>query len=792
MKKLTRFKKPTVGLIAAVAAGAIAAGPANAAHSAKHDHPSIKHGVLSINGTPANDKIALRLKSGDHTVIEVDFGDDGSADFSFNRADVSSIVVDGKAGDDLIRIDEVNGVFTETISTTLKGGDGNDTLRGGSGPETLRGGHGNDTIDGNRGNDTAFMGAGDDTFIWDPGDGSDIVEGQDGADTMLFNGANVAERIDVSPHGRRVIFFRDVANITMNLNEVEQVDFNALGGADNVTVNDLSGTDLARLNIDLGSNGAGDGAADSVIVNGTASADKVNVSGNAGAVSVAGLPAAVNISNAESANHSLTVKGLAGDDELDASGLAAGVIKLTLDGGADNDKLAGSQDSEQLLGGDGNDVIDGNRGNDTAFMGAGDDTFIWDPGDGSDVVEGQDGADTMRFNGANIAEKFDASANGNRLRFTRDIGNIVMDTDDVERVDLNALGSADLVTVNDLTGTDVTKVNVDLGSNGAGDGAADSIIVNGTAAADAINISGSAGSVKVAGLAAEVDLADSEPANDTLTINALAGADVVNASGLAADSIKLVVQGGDDADVVFGSAGNDVIDGDRGNDTALMGTGDDTFIWDPGDGSDVVEGQAGFDTMRFNGANVAERFELSANGNRLRFTRDIGNIVMDTNDLERVDLKALGSADLVTVNDLSGTDVTKVDVDLGANNGGGDGAADNVVVNGTAGDDVVSVSGGAGAVNVAGLAALVSLANSEPANDSLTVNALGGDDVVDASGLAADAVKFIAHGGDGDDVLIGSAGDDSLFGEAGDDVLLGGPGLDALDGGPGNNILIQD
>ena len=38
--------------------------------------------------------------------------------------------------------------------------------------------------------------------------------------------------------------------------------------------------------------------------------------------------------------------------------------------------------------------------------------FVWNPGDGSDTVEGQDGHDTMLFNGANINEKFDLSANG--------------------------------------------------------------------------------------------------------------------------------------------------------------------------------------------------------------------------------------------------------------------------------------------------------------------------------------------------------------------------------------------
>jgi Ca2+-binding RTX toxin-like protein len=68
----------------------------------------------------------------------------------------------------------------------------------------------------------------------------------------------------------------------------------------------------------------------------------------------------------------------------------------------------------------------------------------------------------------------------------------------------------------------------------------------------------------------------------------------------------------------------------------------------------------------------------------------------------------------------------------------------------------------------------------------------GGDDVVDASALAANAIGLSANGGDGDDVLIGSAGPDTLLGAAGDDVLIGGPDLEILDGGPGDNIVIQD
>src|SRR4051812_10476461 len=266
-------------------AGGIATAPADAASSHRHGveftYPKLRQGTLKIEGTRASDRIALRLEAGRPGILQIDVGDNGSADFSIRRRLVDRIAVDARAGDDLVRIDESNGVFTDTIPTTLDGGAGNDDLAGGSGVERLRGGPGNDVIDGNKGNDQALLGAGDDTFVWDPGDGSDRIEGQAGRDTMRFNGAGVAEHVDLSANGNRLRFFRDVASITMDTNDVETVDFNALGGADTVTVNDLSGTDVTNVNADLaGALGGttGDGQTDSVVVNGTDHADTIDVS----------------------------------------------------------------------------------------------------------------------------------------------------------------------------------------------------------------------------------------------------------------------------------------------------------------------------------------------------------------------------------------------------------------------------------------------------------------------------------------------------------------------------------
>ena len=210
IEKSRTVRRARLAASAVAAAAAVAvAGMAAPGNAATFKAPKLDDGVLQIEGTSASEKIALRLKSGDLGTLQVDVGDDGSAEFEFARADIARIELDARPGDDLVRIDEVNGVFTTTIPTTLDGAEGDDTLFGGTGAETMRGGPGDDTIDGNRGNDLAFMGSGKDTFIWDPGDGSDTIEGQSGRDTMLFNGANASETVDLSANGPRLRFFRE-------------------------------------------------------------------------------------------------------------------------------------------------------------------------------------------------------------------------------------------------------------------------------------------------------------------------------------------------------------------------------------------------------------------------------------------------------------------------------------------------------------------------------------------------------------------------------------------------------
>jgi Ca2+-binding RTX toxin-like protein len=424
----------------------------------------------------------------------------------------------------------------------------------------------------------------------------------------------------------------------------------------------------------------------------------------------------------------IRVFGLAGNDQLALNEANGALPAARLFGGTGNDVLSGQGGNDTLLGRGGNDLLFGGGGNDTLTG-----------GDGDDQVFGQGGNDRMIWNPG-------------------------------DDTDLNEGAS----------GVDTVEVN---GGNGA---------EQFTATANGARVRFD----RLTPAPFSIDIGTSE----NLVLNMNGGDDSFSASGNLAALIKLTVDGGagndtllgsNGADTLLGGDGNDFVDGNQGNDVALLGAGDDTFQWVPGDGSDTVEGQDGTDSMLFNGANVNENMDVSANGSRVRFFRNVGNITMDLNGVESIVARTLGGADRLVVNDLSGTDVTSVQADLSASGGGDDAAPDNVIVNGTNGDDAVTVNGAGPNAQVLGLSAAVSVSGASASNDRLAVSGLGGDDVIDASGVSAGSILLSLDGGDGDDVLIGGAGDDVLTGGAGDDVLIGGAGIDTLDGGPGDNIVLD-
>jgi Ca2+-binding RTX toxin-like protein len=445
-------------------------------------------------------------------------------------------------------------------ATTMIGGLGDDTLTGGSGGDIVIGQDGNDSLLGKGGFDRMFGGGGNDTLTG--GDADDQAFGEAGDDRMIWNPGDDTD-----------------------LNE---------GGA---------GTDTTEVN---GGNGAEQFTA---TANGTrVRFDRVN-------------PAPFSIDMGTTERLVLNANG--GDDAFSATGNLAVLVQITVDGGAGNDTLLGSNGADVILGGDGNDFVDGQQGNDVGFLGAGDDTFQWDPGDGSDVVEGQDGADSMLFNGANIAENFDTSANGGRVRFFRNIGNIVMDLDGVEAIRLNALGGADNLVVNDVTGTDLTAINTDLASpagSGTQDGVVDTVTVNATNGSDVVVAAGQAGDMRVEGLSAVVSMTGASPQLDVLTIMGLDGDDVIDGSGIDAGSMLLSVDAG---------AGDDLAIGGEGPDTLKGGDGDDVLIG--GAGVDTLDGGAG-DNVLIDGENVVNGTVQGTEWLEQHTREEAGQTVLDTGE----------------------------------------------------------------------------------------------------------------------------------------------------------------
>ena len=554
----------------------------------------IQDDTLTLTGNSASDKLALQFTS--PTELVADVGEDGTIDFTFDRAQFGAVVVNAGGGDDEVRLG--NNAVADAEPFTVNGGSGADRLIGDNGANTLNGDGGNDFVDGNIGADTIHLGTGNDTAEWDPGDGSDVVEGEGGSDILDFHGSNIGENIDVSANGDRVRLFRNVAAVTQDLGGIERVDVATLGGADNVTVGDLGGTELKTANVNLaGFDGQGDNAADTVTAVGTEEADDVTASSPAGGITVDGLAAETHVTGGEAAD-AVTIDARGGDDTITGgvglegpvtvnavggAGVDSAVYKgtnaadtitvapfpdkvvavatgalfgaatetfsvqglggpdsivgingpltpteLTLDGGSGDDTVRGTNFPEHLLGGSGNDLVDGNIGADDASLGSGSDTFQWDPGDGSDVIEGEGGSDTLDFHGSNIGEIIDVSANGSRGRLTRNVAAVTQDFDGIEAVKIATLGGADTITTNDLTGTPIKTVDVNLaGFDGAGDASADTVVVNGTDGSDSVQLRRADTQVQVRGLAAQTRVVGSEPSLDTLRVQTLAGDDRV-------------------------------------------------------------------------------------------------------------------------------------------------------------------------------------------------------------------------------------------------------------------------
>lgn len=364
----------------------------------------------------------------------------------------------------------------------------------------------------------------------------------------------------------------------------------------------------------------------------------------------------------------LAVDAGLGDDTIDASNLAGGIVQLTVDAGVGTNRVVGS------------------GGNDTAHF----------PG-------------TVMNDDATLA-----SAKSHAL-FTDDHSRT--DLVGVETVEYDPFAGADVFNVSDLRTPAVTQVNADLATapgTDTPDGATDTVRVIGTNKGDDIGGAPDApGSWHVSGLGTGLRVT----ANDT-------GVD-----------------------------------------------GNDTFRWSPGDGNDVVEGGAGSDELRYDGANVSEYIGLYRVVTHVQVHRGVANELVEIGGVEKVSVNTYAETDTVAVNDLTGREVNIVNIDA---NGAptGDGVNNTIAAFGTDRADNFNVKTTGTGATISGLGARINVASGEY-NGLFHLFGEAGNDRFNATKLADTTALLWIEGGAGNDTLTGSPGSDVLVGDA-----EGGSGTD--------------
>jgi Ca2+-binding RTX toxin-like protein len=523
-------------ITAAVPAAALVALAGNA-HAAVSG--AVSNGTLTITGDAASDRIFLRLKAGDANTLEIDLGDDGSADLSFDRSAFTKIVVNAGAGNDVVGIREGNGSFTDSETTTINGQDGDDALGDGSFSQTLSGGPGNDSLVSFADSDILIGGNGADVFS--PNAGTDVIDGGGGTDLVGVNGGSpgpdniTVKRGSVAGH---VTAETDISS--PDLVSVEALQIETFAGDDTINAIDLPGS--LSLNVS-----AGDGN------------DRIFASGGH--------------DNLRGGNGGDVVVGGSGND--------------TITGGPGLDSLIGGTGNDAFVhdAGDGDDEVDGEDGTDTQTVNGSDvaETFnLFEDAGRVRLTRDIGGALNMATVETLAVNTF---AGRDRVNATRDLAGVA-------RVDL-ALevandGQNDTIVIAGTQNRDnftVKRGAVDRHlrvSSGSGRPVYDVVGANET-------------NINAAG--ADDVLSSSLPSTPFFTVLSLRGEDGNDSITSGANSENLL--GGDGNDTLLGGGGIDVLLGEGGDDK-LSGEGGNDAL-DGGPGIDRLEGGAGADTIACGG-----------------------------------------------------------------------------------------------------------------------------------------------------------------------------------------------
>ncbi len=689
--------------------------------------------VLVVNGTAGADTFALNPLTPGSVYTSITYTGTVAG-----VADVEAYEIDGVGGSDAFDIGDLSSTSVRAINVAVGGtpstidvdgtavGDNIGVTTPAAGRVDVAGLAYQVSLNGVSLTDilTINGGAGDDTIKANAG-----VEGQIG---IVFNGDEGDDFLS--------------ADATLNGGAGNDT---LVGGAGADTLNGGDGNDILdggegddAVNGDAGddtilvSNGvdtvAGGADFDTIVYQGTAAGDTLGLTGGA-AIAVSGLKTGT-INN--TTIDRIEVLGLGGADTI-TIGLT-GAYEVFVDAAAGNDTVnaAAATSNLTILGGDGDDTLTGGAGNDSIDGGAGNDTLVG--GAGNDTINGGAGNDSIT-------------------------------------------GGAGTDSLDGGDGTDTFTWSAGEGSDtvvGGGDGA-DSLIFNGSAAANVIGLVAASNHLNVTLGAITVDTVGIEH----VQVNGLAGGDTITVGDLtttALTSLSIALGGGADSVTVNG-----------------RNTADNLAVSTAGAGLVSVEGLA-YD-VDLTGAAVADL--LTVNGNN-------GN---DT-------LKANADVDTqigIVLNGNAGDDYLSADATLNGGDGNDtlEGGAGADFINGDAGDDTIIFNAGAGLDTINGGDGFdIFLVNANGANNTIAVsqtavtvdgntetlavsnlelfqvNSLGGNDTVT---VTLTSVAGNIDAGSGNDIVNGSAATAALtiFGGDGEDTLTGGSVADEIHGGSGNDLI---